>query len=217
MNVAVLIFDGVELIDMSGPIDVFLKANRVIPADQQYNVYTVAPTSDPILTEKGAVKIAPAFSIGNCPKPDLVVIPGCIDNSNNNSIPAPAPIIAFIKKMGELGIKIMSVCVGLLSLAETGLLNGRCATTHYLSIGDVHTKYPLIELVKNVRYVEDESGQFLTTGGITSGIDGALRLVEQHNNTSDNNVADFVADIMIYNRTAPLPPFTLLPPYYFLD
>jgi transcriptional regulator GlxA family with amidase domain len=212
IKVAVVIYSGVELVDMNGPIDVFLHANRYYDRsfdDPRYNVYTVAETSHPVLSECKAVTIMPGYSIKSCPEPDVVVIPGRIKlDKSAESIPADQPIIDWIKEMGKKGKLIMSVCVGMYSLAPTGLLDGKKATTHYLSIGYATTKWPKIQFEKNVRYVHD--GNFITTGGITSGIDGALYFVELHDGPI---IAQQVADIMVYNRDAPLPPWTLLPPY----
>jgi transcriptional regulator GlxA family with amidase domain len=212
LKVAILIYPGVELVDMNGPVDVFLHANRSYdrPFDNpRYKVYTVAETTNPLESEGKAVVITPSYALDTCPDPDIIVIPGRIDFTKQaNSIPADQPAIDWVAEMARKGKTIMSVCVGLYTLASTGVLNGKKATTHYLSIGYVQQKWPAIDLVTNVRFVQD--GQFITTGGITSGIDGALYLVKQLDGPV---VAQRVADIMIYNRDAPLPPYTLLPPY----
>src|ERR1700744_5875430 len=150
INVAVLVFNGVELVDMNGPIDVFVHANRYIKG-LAYHVYTVAADTKPILSEKKVVTITPQYSIDNCPPPDVIVIPGCID-ANSNSVPADQVIIDWLKKtltQEEKKIIVLSVCVGLYTLAETGWLNGKKATTHYLAINYAHTTYPFIQLVKN--------------------------------------------------------------------
>ncbi|MDF2433588.1 MAG: hypothetical protein JWP44_3219 [Mucilaginibacter sp.] len=207
VNVAVLVYHGVELVDMNGPVDVFLHANRY--NNTLYHVYTVAATCGIILSEDDIVSIVPQYTIDNCPMPDIIVIPGIINQEVDPGI------ISWITKMGAEKRIIMSVCIGAFILAKTGLLNGKRATTHYLSIGDLHNQYPAIDIVKNVRFVEDDSDIngvcIVTTGGITSGIDGALHLIE----TREGSVAaQLVADIMVYNRDAPLPPFTILPPYY---
>jgi transcriptional regulator GlxA family with amidase domain len=214
IKVAVLIYSGVELVDMNGPIDVFLHANRYQgnrPFDNpRYKIYTVAATSDPIKSEGGAVTITPDYNITNCPDPNIVVIPGRIAfDKDSTSIPADQPVIDWIGVMALKYKTILSVCVGLFSLAPTGLLDGKKATTHYLAINYAHKTWPKIHFVKNVRFIED--GHFVTTGGITSGIDGALYLVEKND---DAIVAQQVADVMVYNREAPLPPYTILPPYY---
>jgi transcriptional regulator GlxA family with amidase domain len=211
INIAVLIYHGVELVDMNGPIDVFLHANRYINKldNKLYHVYTVAATSAIILSEDDIISITPQYTIDNCPKPDIIVIPGIINQEVDPTI------VSWISKMGLEKRVIMSVCIGALILAKTGLLNGKRATTHYLAIGDLHKQYPDINIVKNVRFVEDGSDAnglcIVTTGGITSGIDGALHLVE---NQKGPVVAQQVADVMVYNREAALPPFTILPPYY---
>lgn len=205
-NVAVLIYKGVELVDMNGPIDVFLHANQF--KKEPYIIYSVSADKDTVHSEGNVVSINPEYTIHDCPEPDIIVIPGRLDDQMN-SIPADQPIIDWIKKMGEKKKMIFSVCVGLLSLAETKLLSGKKATTHYLAINTAHEKYKDIHFIKNVRFVEDDN--FLTAGGITSGIDAALHLVEKYDGPI---VAQQVADLMVYNRAAPLPPYTILPPYY---
>lgn len=201
INVAVLVYNGVEPIDMNGPIDVFLKANAY--NNNRYQVYTVAATMDTIGGESKIVTMTPQYDISNCPDPDLIVIPGIINEEVDTAL------ISWIKEMGDKGKTVMSVCIGLYILAQTGLLSGKHATTHYLAINSVHTQYPDIKLVKNVRFVED--GNIVSTGGITSGIDGALHMVEKYDGAV---VAQQTADVMVYNRDAPLPPYTILPPYY---
>lgn len=206
MKIAVLIFHGVELVDMNGPVDVFLHANR-FHKEPVYNIYTVAATAARIVSEGGVVTIIPQFTFETCPDPDLIIIPGRIANdADDSSIPAKPEVVAYVKQMAQKGKIILSVCVGLYTLAETGLLTGRKATTHYLAMDYVRSHYKGINLVENVRYVHD--GNFITTGGITSGIDGALYLVEQYNGA---DVALQVANIMVYNRKAKLPPGTILP------
>lgn len=201
IKVAVLIYNGVELVDMNGPIDVFVHANSY--NNNRYNVYTVSSTLDPIVSEYEAVSIIPKYDIHNCPPPDFIVIPGIIDKEVSDDM------MEWLKEMGKDKKRIvMSVCIGLLILAKTGLLSGRKATTHYLALKTAQEQYPDITFIKNVRFVPD--GHFVSTGGITSGIDGALHLVEIYDGLV---VAQQTADVMIYNRDAPLPPYTLLPPY----
>lgn len=202
MNIAVLIYDLVELLDMNGPIDAFLHANRYNGG--RYHVYTVAQENKAVVSEGGVVKITPEFTIENCPNPDVIIIPGVL-TANYEADPV---IINWIKKMGKKRKHIMSVCIGAYSLAKTGLLDGKNATTHYQFLEEIQQDYPDIHFVKNERYVED--GRIVSTGGITSGIDGALFLIEKFDGAV---IAQQVADVMVYNREAALPPYTLLPPY----
>lgn len=205
-TIAVLIYNGVELVDMNGPIDAFLHVNSFKP--NRYAIYTIAETSAPVKSEGGVVTIIPDFTFDSHPEPDLIVIPGLLD-AQLSPTTADDAVVAWIKKMVQADKIILSVCVGLYNLAATGLLGGRRVTTHYLAIDYVHEKYKDLIVVKNVRFVVD--GKFVTTAGITSGIDGALHLVETFDGP---DAAQQVADIMVYNRAAPLPPYTILPPYY---
>ncbi|QMW05431.1 DJ-1/PfpI family protein [Spirosoma foliorum] len=208
INVAVLVYPGFELIDMNGPIDVFVKANRYNQHKNVYQVFTVAESLDEIRSEHSTVRITPDYALSNSPQPDIIVIPGKImsTDSPEGFGSVSNELITWIKKQAQhTGITIMSVCVGIYILAKTGLLANRRATTHWLSISDVQEQYPDIMLVKNVRFVPD--GNIITTGGVTSGIDGALYLLET---MEDPDFSQKIADIMVYNREAPLPPNTLL-------
>lgn len=208
IKIAVLVYPGVELIDMNGPIDVFVKANRY--NNNRYQVFTVAESAEEIKTELSVVRIMPDYTLSNCPVPDMIVIPGQImpPGSAGAFGGGSDQLIDWIKEHAQQpGIIIMSVCVGIYILANTNLLNNRRATTHWATIkGGIQTVYPLITFVKNERFIVDAN--FVTTGGVTSGIDGALYLV----GTIDGpDIAQKVADIMVYNRDAPLPPHTILP------
>jgi len=205
-NVAVLIYSGVELIDMNGPLDVFVKANRY--NQNMYQIYTVAESAAAIESERSAVRITPDYTFSNCPQPDIIVIPGQI-MPPGSSAPfgsGSEGLITWIKEQAQhTGIIIMSVCVGVYILADTGLLANKKATTHWAAIKEIQQQYPDITFIKNERFVPD--GNFVTTGGVTSGIDGALYLVSKLDGPA---IAQEVADIMVYNRDAPLPPNTIL-------
>lgn len=207
INVAVLIYPGIELIDMNGPIDVFVKANRYNKG--KYNVFTVSESAGDVESERSAVRIVPEYTLGNCPKPNIIVIPGQImpDGSPNQFGSGSDGLRAWIKEQAQdQEVTVMSVCVGIYILAKTGLLAGKKATTHWLAIADVQQQYPNIELIKNVRFAAD--GNIISTGGVTSGIDGALYLIGVMDGA---DIAQKVADVMVYNRDAPLPPDTILP------
>ncbi|TGD59740.1 DJ-1/PfpI family protein [Flavobacterium humi] len=207
VNVAILIYPGVEVIDMNGPIDVFIKTNRY--NNNKYRVFTVAESAGVIESEHSAVRIIPEYTLSNCPKPDILVIPGQImpEGSPEPYGSGSDELVTWIKKQAQSeGATIMSVCVGIYFLVKTGLLNTKKATTHWAALEDIQKQYPDIDFIKNVRFVAD--GNIVSTGGVTSGIDGALYLVDQIDGAE---IAQQVADIMVYNREAPLPPNTILP------
>lgn len=205
MIIAVMVYEGVELVDMNGPLDVFLHANGIIK--NRYQICTVAENKQPVKSEGGVVTILPAYDFTDCPDPDVLIVPGLLDQ-NLAPTTANAACIAFIKRMIEADKVILSVCVGLYNVAATGLLSGKTVTTHYLAIKSFQEKHKDIRVIKNVRFVRDS--KLVSTGGVTSGIDGALLLLETFDGES---VAQQVADLLVYNRKAPLPEYTLLPPY----
>lgn len=164
-NVAILIFDGMEILDFSGPCEVFAAAGG-------FHVYTVAATKSPIVSQ-GVVKIVPEFSIADCPKPDIIVLPG-------GSMTAPldnAKVIDWIKS-NEPHLEVaLSVCTGAFLLEKAGLLEGKKATTFHNAIEDLRKKATKTEVLEHVRWVDN--GKIVTTAGVSAGIDGSLRVVER--------------------------------------
>lgn len=178
-NVAVFVHEGVQLLDFSGPSEVF--------TDAGYNVYTVAATTDTVISQ-GFLKVKPNYSIRNCPTPDIVVLPG-----GATDIPLRDPkVIDWIKSSAKSCI-MLSVCTGALLLGEAGLLNGKTATTHYCCQDNL-AKYPNVHVVKGKRFVDN--GQIITTEGISAGIDGSLYLVSRLNG---KDVAQKTAHYMMYD------------------
>ena len=163
-KVAILIFDGVQMIDFSGPLEVF--------ADAGYEVYTVAETLRPVTTAAGpGLKIAPRYTFATAPQADLVVVPGGDFEAQPNSATS-----AWVKRQTLRASHTLAVCNGAFTLAHTGLLDGLEATTTAGNIARLRRSFPKIAVVDDRRVVDN--GKLLTTGGLSAGIDGALRMVE---------------------------------------
>ncbi len=203
MTITALLYDGVELVDLAGPLDVFLKANGLQPG--LFRISTVAESTAPVLSEGGIVTIVPEHDFASCPLPDILLVPGLLDQ---NLLPtqANAACVSFIKGIMEQDKIILSVCIGLFNVAATDLLAGKRVTTHYRAVEAFQHNHPAIDVIKNVRVVRD--GNLVSTGGVTSGIDGALSLLED---LQGPVLAQAVADLLVHNRAAPLPAGTLLP------
>ncbi|HSP88830.1 MAG TPA: DJ-1/PfpI family protein, partial [Ignavibacteriaceae bacterium] len=122
MNVAIFIYDNVELLDFAGPGEVF--SNAQLNDEDAFNVYTVAVDDKTILSQ-GFVTVTPQYTINNCPKPDIVVLPGGdarISAENEQ-------LIQWIKDCSKSAKVVMSVCTGARLLSKAGLLDGKEATT----------------------------------------------------------------------------------------
>lgn len=183
---------GVEAQDLSGPLDVFVKANRM---GGNFEIFLISATPDKnIRTESEILHIKAQYSIKDAPQTDILLVPGAapdivrnlaINNSSLNKW-----MITQNKKTKMTG----SVCTGSLYLADLGFLNGHQATTHPAAIPALK-EIRGMQVKENVRFATDE--KYITGSGITSGIDVALQIIEM---IQGKEQADFIAKIMVYNR-----------------
>jgi transcriptional regulator GlxA family with amidase domain len=188
-TVAVLLFDGVELMDFAGPAEVFIVADR----GRSFRVVTVAESTKPLKT-MGGITITPDYSFATAPRADIVVAPG----GNTQAVGAPGR--EWLRKASGQAEITMSVCYGAFLLAEIGLLDGVQATTHHWAIDDLTAAAPACKVVTGQRFVD--SGKVITTAGVTAGIDGALHIVER---LVGRDAARWTADEWMEHRRTPAP------------
>jgi len=167
--VAFLISEGAVIIDFCGPWEVF--QDVMVPGrhDQPFRLYTVSESTSPIRAS-GGMQIVPDYTLTNAPAPKVIVIPA-------QRKPSPA-MLEWIRKNSKDTDVTMSVCTGAFVLAKTGLLSGKSATTFHSAFGSFAREFPDIQLKRGARFVED--GNLATAGGLSSGIDLALRVVERY-------------------------------------
>jgi YHS domain-containing protein/putative intracellular protease/amidase len=167
--VAFLVSEGAVIIDFCGPWAVF--NNVTIPGrkDNPFRLYTVAETTNPIHAS-GGMKIVPDYTLETAPAPKVIVIPA--QNGKSEAIPQ------WIRKSTKSTDVTMSVCTGAFLLAHTGLLSGKAATTFHSAFSDFEKQFPDIQLRRGARFVED--GNLASSGGLSSGIDLAFRVVERY-------------------------------------
>jgi len=167
-NVAILVYDGVELLDFSGPGEVFAAARG--PDGRAFRVFTVAKEKRTVRSQN-FVDVTPEFSIADCPEPDIVVLPG-------GNVPADDHELQdWVRSCAPGAELIMSVCNGALLLGRTGLLDGFDATTHHGSLDALADVAPKTRVLTNRRFVDN--GRVMTCAGVSAGIDGALHVVER--------------------------------------
>ena len=161
-SVAVLLFDGAEIIDYAGPWEAFGEAG--------FKVFTVAEKMTPIAATFGQ-KIDPDYTFANSPAADVLLVPGGgIRGAVQN-----ADLIKWVQKNAQTSKHVMSVCTGAFILAKAGLLDGLTATTVSHAIDDLAKASSKIKVVTDQRYVDN--GKIITTAGLSSGIDGAFHLI----------------------------------------
>jgi transcriptional regulator GlxA family with amidase domain len=195
-NVAVVLYEGVELLDFAGPGEVFSAAANFGAVDGKpaFRVYTVATTKAP-LTSQGFLKVVPEFSIEDAPAPDLIVIPG----GNSSTLTNDARFMAWARKAFKGAEVSMSVCTGAFVLGKAGLLDGRSATTWFGATEKLRTAVPGTTVQEGRRFIDQ--GPVVTTAGVSAGIDGALHIVAR---LLGRDVAEKTAQYMEY-RWSPEP------------
>ena len=173
--VAFVLSEGAVMIDFAGPWEVFQDAASGKGMKMNMNLfklYTVAESVKPIRAS-GGMKIIPDYTFASAPAPKVIVIPAQSEQGN----PSKA-MQAWIRKSAKTADVTMSVCTGAFLLANTGLLSGKAATTHHSGYKQMAMNYPDIQLKRGARFVDN--GSIATSGGLSSGIDLALHVVERY-------------------------------------
>ncbi len=187
-NVAILIFDEVEVLDFCGPFEVFGVTGRN-DAERPFNVYTVAEKS-PVIARNG-LSINPHYGLMDCPAPDLLLVPGGYGTRREINNPVVLDWIKLHEPKLEL---LLSVCTGSLVLGRAGLLDGLAATTHYRAMDELRAAAPHTLIRAEERYVDN--GKVITSAGISAGIDMSLHVVAR---LLGRPVADETARYMQYD------------------
>jgi transcriptional regulator GlxA family with amidase domain len=171
-------FHDAEVLDITGPLDVFSIAGRLLMAQgakqSPYTIEVVASQPGPLVTSSGIRLLADRSFREVVGQVDTLMIPGGIGTTRATE---DTPFITWIRSMASRVRRVCSVCTGAFILAEAGLLDGRPATTHWRWCELLARRYPAISVETDPIFVRD--GKFFTSAGVTAGIDLALGLVEE--------------------------------------
>ncbi len=193
-RIGVFIFEGAEELDFVGPWEV-LRTWSVMFPDDQVEVFTIAPTVEPVTCAQG-LKVIADHTIDTAPEFDVLVYPGGIGNRTFIGDDAHR---SWLQKSAARGALMTSVCTGSLVYADAGLLDGRQATTHWQWLVTLTQLGKDIEARATDRYVD--TGNVITAAGVSAGIDMALALVARQ-------FGDLLAQsIQLAIEYDPAPPF----------
>ncbi|HEY0757983.1 MAG TPA: DJ-1/PfpI family protein [Acidisarcina sp.] len=172
MEVAILVFNDIEVLDFAGPFEVFSVASRVAQRDELSSVavfetFLFSRTGQPVTTRGGMI-LGPHRSLGEMAQPDVLIVPGGV-------MTEPLADAELIKWIRETSAITASVCTGAFILARAGLLDGLSATTHWEDIEELKQFAPRAKILSDVAFVDE--GRIVTSGGISAGIDMSLHLV----------------------------------------
>ncbi|MFC8963313.1 GlxA family transcriptional regulator [Streptomyces sp. NPDC057094] len=167
-TVLIVLFDGVQSLDVTGPLEVFAGA-ETHRADS-YRIRTASLDGASVRCSSGLV-LVPDHPLAEAPAPHTLLVPGGRGTRN------PDPLLVdWLRAHGPGAERLVSVCTGAILLAAAGLLDGRRATTHWAYCDRLARDHPAVEVDPDPIYVRD--GHVATSAGVTSGIDLALALVE---------------------------------------
>jgi transcriptional regulator GlxA family with amidase domain len=171
-TLALLLFDDVEVLDFGGPFEVFSVANRFTDPPA-IHVLTVAEKAGPVLT-RGGLSVNPHSRLPDCPRPDLLLVPGGQGTRHEMHNPA---LIDWIRRVASEAELVLSVCTGALLLAKAGLLDGLEATTHHGAIDLLRQTAPKTTVHADRRFVDN--GRVVCSAGIAASIDMSLHVVSR--------------------------------------
>ncbi|HYN86386.1 MAG TPA: DJ-1/PfpI family protein [Pyrinomonadaceae bacterium] len=192
INVAFVISQHATVIDFAGPWEVFQDVHvpsRGAGHEEQmpFQLYTVSEKTEPLRATAG-LQLIPDYTFADAPAPKVVVVGAQAGRS--------AAMYEWLKRQAREADVLMSVCTGAFHLARAGLLDGREATTHHDFTARLRQEFPAIKVREGLRFIEGE--RISTSGGLTSGIDLSLRVVERY---FGRDVAAATARYMEYQST----------------
>ncbi len=172
MNIGIFIYTDAEVLDFSGPFEVFSTAARVCIPEHPFNVFLVGESNEPV-TARGGYSVNPCYGFGNHPKLDVLIVAGGVYTEEIQK----SAVIEWISKTAEDASIVASVCTGAFLLAEANILDNLNVTTHWEDINDLRDGYPNLTVQKSKRWIDE--GKVITSGGISAGIDMSLHLVSR--------------------------------------
>lgn len=186
-RIVLLAFDGVRPLDLIGPMEVFSVAAEMRGS---YSMTLCSPDGEDVITSVGA-RLSVDMPAGQVVDAHTIIVPG------SAALPydmAPGLLDSITAAANEMTQRIASVCTGAFALAAGGYLNDRRATTHWKWAGAFAKQYPRVSVERDAIYVRD--GPFLTSAGVTAGIDLALAMVEE--DEGSELARDIARDLVVF-------------------
>lgn len=178
--VTMIAYEGAEVLDITGPLDVFALANDIQgqsgTAEPMYRIEIAAKTENGIIVTSSGIRLLADKAWVDCCGTDTLLLPG-----GPAAEQAPEELVDWLRQAAPAVRRVGSICTGAFILARAGLLDGRRATTHWSRAGELRRSYPSIEVDEDAIHAKD--GSIYTSAGITAGIDLALALVEEDHGT----------------------------------
>ena len=190
-RVVIVTFDSAQILDVTGPLEVFSSATRFVPG-ARYRTELVSVGGGPVLSTSGMEFTTTALADVAGPVDTLMVAGG----RDTEDASADQELLGHLRRLAADARRVTAVCSGAFVLAAAGLLDGRRAATHWAECDLLASGYPAVEVDRDAIYVRD--GNTWTSAGVTAGIDLALALVaEDHGREAAAAVA---RQLVVYLR-----------------
>ena len=180
-NIAIFIFDDVEVLDFAGPFEIFSVCGLRSGGEKPFNVYTVAEKRN--ISARNNLLITANYLLTDCSAPDIVLIPGG-GGMHADGTPFGSrkemdnePLLNWVKEQNRTAELMLSVCTGSLILAKAGLLEGLEATTHWKAVEAMQAAAPNTKLSPEKRWVDN--GRIILSAGVSAGIDMSFYVISK--------------------------------------
>lgn len=179
--VGIYVYDDAEVLDFSGPFEVFSTAHRLLVSDDDdevgFDVHLIGVSDQPetpfFVRARGGFCVQPSYSITDHPSLDVLIVPGGVHTAELQK----TNVLEWLARQHATTKITASVCTGAFLLAQAEILTDQSVTTHWEDIHDLQQQFPQLAVVSGQRWVEQ--GKIVTSGGISAGIDMALHLVRK--------------------------------------
>lgn len=172
MNIGLYIYDQAEVLDFSGPFEVFSTASRICSSGEPFNVFLISETGEVVMA-RGGYSVNPAYGFHNHPKIDVLIVVGGVHDKEMSK----ARVIDWIARQAKMAQVVASVCTGAFLLAEARVLTDENVTTHWEDISDLRASYPDLTVHGKRSWIDQ--GAIVTSAGISAGIGMSLHLVSR--------------------------------------
>lgn len=172
MNIGIFIYRDAEVLDFSGPFEVFSTASRLCGTENPFSVFLIAE-SKAVVAARAGYKVLPDYSIDDHPPLDVLIISGGVHTHEMRN----EEVLAWIRNQAECVQLVASVCTGIFLLAEAVRSLSCKVTTHWEDIPELKEMFGRLDVIEGVRWVDE--GSVVSSGGISAGIDMSLYLVSK--------------------------------------
>ncbi len=172
MNVGIFIYDQAEVLDFSGPYEVFSTAFRVSQCKDSCKVFLVSESGETV-TARAGYRVIPDYSFSDHPEIDVLIVVGGEHHEQMNK----QEVLDWITVQSNKAKITASVCTGVFLLAKAQVLHAHRVTTHWEDIPQLKAMFPNLKVIEGVRWVDE--GALVSSGGISAGIDMSLHLLSR--------------------------------------